>query len=74
MRDQLLSDQQVKKLESALCLLPERQRDAFARSVKNRLDEYPLFTDYEVDSTIALVLSVYGVSAPRFFADQRRRA
>jgi hypothetical protein len=71
---QHFSVEQTQKLQMAVLLLPERQRDAFCRSVTNRLAEYLTYNDADVDSQIVLVLGCYGVSAPRFFAEQRRRA
>jgi hypothetical protein len=63
---QQFSIKQAQKIQSAMDLLPERQRDHFARSVCNRLRGYSRFSDRAVDTTIAQVLGCYGVSAPRF--------
>jgi hypothetical protein len=63
---QQFSVEQAQKIQMALLLLPERQRDHFARSVCNRLGGYAKFSDRAVDTTIAQVLGCYGVSAPRF--------
>jgi hypothetical protein len=59
-----LTDFQLTEIKRAAALLPVNARDAFLRSVANRLADSEQCNDQDIAAAIEFVLSCRGVSAP----------
>jgi hypothetical protein len=66
-----LSDYQMQQIRAAAALLPVATRDAFLRSIANRLVEANPITDADLGNAIEFVLSCRGVSIPHHQVRQR---
>jgi hypothetical protein len=68
-----LTDRQLETIKQAAALLPVGGRDAFLRSISNRLSDLPYHpSDAHIAAAIQLVLGTRGISTPMHCCDSAR--